>query len=122
MLFSSGMKFNALVFKVLIFWGASEIFGFFLAESEAATHEVHGHSNAPVYKIDFGLLTLICYHQALQHLVMLPSVSTLGQTGFESWQNVFKRCCVWTQRTQGLLTKTPLAVRGQCKANERLFW
>lgn len=52
-------------------------------------HEIHGHSPAPVYKIDFGLLTLICYRQALQHLVMPPSVSTLGQTGFESWQSVF---------------------------------
>ncbi len=75
-------------------------------------HEVYGHSPAPVYKIDFGLLTLICYRQVLQHLVMPPSVSTLGQTGFESWQNVFNCCCVWTQRTRRLLTKTLLRVRG----------
>lgn len=95
-----------------------------LAENELAMHEIHGHSPAPVYKIDFGLLTLKCYRWALQHLDMPPSVSTLGWTGFESWQNVFNWYCVWTQRTRGLLTKTLLEVQGRwqyvrgCSDNE----
>lgn len=51
-------------------------------------HEVRDYSLAPVYKTDFGLLTLIWYFQALQHLLMLPRVSTLRLSGLQSWQNV----------------------------------
>jgi len=88
--------------------GALEVpsFFYFFFSWKWTVHEVHGHS--PVFKIDFGLLTLICRRRALQRSVMPPSVSTLGRPGFESRPSVFNGCCVWAQRTRGLPAQTLL--------------